>query len=570
MRILGVYIQHDACAAIFDDYKLIAAVAQERPTRRKGDGGRFPTEAVRECLDQARLRLSDVDVVCLPRTRFPKEFFTLRAHLPFPQQAKDDSLELIRVMVRNFISDPLKAFDARAYLAQYELDPKAIYFYNHHMAHALSVLFHTHWNDALIYTSDGGGDRTFYSARLLQDGKLTEVFGGEADSRAYSRPQNRGDSMGHLYYHVTQALGFRPLRHEGKVLGLAAFGKPIYAPRLRAFYELLDDGQIRATVHAREIVRTVEEIAKSGKREDVAASVQDVLEEMTIASLDRVMQRTPAQNLALCGGVFANVKLTQRIAERFPFKEIFVYPAMSDQGEAAGGALEYLLERDGLKTWLANRSTLPDVYLGRDYTGADDVFRAAGAEAVLATQGGDAELAQRCAKLIVEGKTVGTYLGRGEYGPRALGARSIMAAAVDRKINDWLNQRLERTEFMPFAPVVRQERCTDLFNLPPSLMYTAQFMTVTCNVKPEWKDKIPAVVHVDGTARPQVVARETNPLYYDIIHEYERMTGIPALINTSFNVHEEPIINRPQDALKALQQGRVDYVVTERTLWKNR
>jgi carbamoyltransferase len=214
---------------------------------------------------------------------------------------------------------------------------------------------------------------------------------------------------------------------------------------------------------------------------------------------------------------------------------------------------------------------LPDVYLGRDYTaGADDVFRAAGAEAVLATRGGDAELAQRCAKLIVEGKTVGTYFGRGEYGPRALGARSIMASAVDRKINDWLNHRLERTEFMPFAPVVRQERCTDLFNLPQSLMYTAQFMTVTCNVKPEWKDRIPAVVHVDGTARPQVVARETNPLYYDIIHEYERLTGIPALINTSFNVHEEPIINRPQDALKALQQGRVDYVVTERTLWKNR
>ena len=145
-----------------------------------------------------------------------------------------------------------------------------------------------------------------------------------------------------------------------------------------------------------------------------------------------------------------------------------------------------------------------------------------------------------------------------------------MASPVDRKINDWLNQRLERTEFMPFAPVVRKERCGDLFDLPQSLMYTAQFMNVTCNVKPEWKDKIPAVVHVDGTARPQVVARETNPLYYDIIEQYERMTGIPALINTSFNVHEEPIINRPHDALKALQMGRVDYVVTQRTLWKLR
>ena len=123
---------------------------------------------------------------------------------------------------------------------------------------------------------------------------------------------------------------------------------------------------------------------------------------------------------------------------------------------------------------------------------------------------------------------------------------------------------------MPFAPVVRMERCAELFDLPQSPMYTAEFMTVTCNVKPEWKDKIPAVVHVDGTARPQVVSRATNPLYYDIINEYERRTGIPALINTSFNVHEEPIINRPQDALKALQQGRVDYVVTQRTLWESR
>ncbi len=571
MRILGIYIQHDACAAIYDDYKLIAAVAQERPTRRKGDGGRFPTEAARECLEQAGLKLSDVDVVCLPRTRFPKEYFTLRAHLPFPQQAKDDSLELIRVMVRNFIADPLKALDARAYLAQYELDPKEIYFYNHHMSHAMGVLFHTRWDDTLIYTSDGGGDRTFYSARRLRGGKLEELFGGEPDSRAYSRPQNRGDSMGHLYYHVTEALGFRPLRHEGKVLGLAAFGRPTYAPRLRKFYTLLDDGQIKAVVHAREIVRTIEEIAASGKREDVAASVQDVLEELTIASLDRMMKRTPARNLALCGGVFANVKLTQHIAERFPFEEVFVYPAMSDQGEAAGGALEYLYERDGLATWLANRAPFADVYLGRDYTaGADDVFRAAGAEAVLATPDGAPELARRCAELILDGKIVGTYLGRGEYGPRALGARSILASAVDRRINDWLNQRLERTEFMPFAPVVRRERCTDLFDLPRGLMYTAQFMTVTCNVKPEWKDRIPAVVHVDGTARPQVVSREVNPLYYDIIAEYERMTGIPALINTSFNVHEEPIINRPHDALKALQQGRVDYVVTQRTLWKHR
>ncbi len=143
--------------------------------------------------------------------------------------------------------------------------------------------------------------------------------------------------------------------------------------------------------------------------------------------------------------------------------------------------------------------------------GADEVFRAGGATAEVSLSAGRNDLVPRIAELIAQGKVVGTYLGRGEYGPRALGARSIMASAVDRKINDWLNERLDRTEFMPFAPVVRKERCADLFDLPQSLMYTAQFMTVTCNVKEQWKDKIPAVVHVDGTARPQVVDRATNP-----------------------------------------------------------
>jgi carbamoyltransferase len=569
MRILGIYNQHDACAALFDEYRLVSAVAQERPTRRKGDGNAFPKAAVAECLEQGRLSSADVDVVCLPRTRFPKEYFKLRAHLPFPRPAKDDSHELIRIMVRNFISDPESALDARAYLKDQGLAPKEIYFYNHHMAHALGVLFHTRWDDALIYTSDGGGDRTFYSARHLKDGRLVDLFGGEEDSRAYRRPQTRGDSMGHLYYHVTRALGFRPLRHEGKVLGLAAFGKPVYARELAAFYRVHEDGQIKAVVSPREIVARVEAIARDGRREDVAASVQAVLEDITLAALDKIVRRHPARCLGLCGGVFANVKLTQRIAERFSFEEIFVYPAMSDQGEGAGGVLEYLLQRDGIAPWLAQRKPLSDVYLGRDYmAGADDVFRAGGAQAEISDTGGRNDFVPRIAELIAQGKVVGTYLGRGEYGPRALGARSIMAAATDRKINDWLNQRLDRTEFMPFAPVVREERCSDLFDLPESLRYTARFMTVTCDVKDEWKDRIPAVVHVDGTARPQVVDRQTNPLYYDILQQYEQLTGIPALINTSFNVHEEPIINKPEEALKALQMGRVDYVATETTLWK--
>ncbi len=569
MHLLGIYNQHDACAALFNDYRLVAAVAQERPTRRKGDGGTFPLAAVRECLEEGGIGFEDVDVVCLPRTRYPEEFFRLRAHLPFPQTAKDNTLELIRVMVRNFISDPLSAFDARSYLSEYGLNPKEIYFYNHHMAHAAGALFHTRWDEAVIYTSDGGGDRTFYSARHLKEGRLKDIFGGEADSRAYSRPQTRADSMGHLYYHATRALGFRPLRHEGKVLGLAAFGRPLYAHELSRFYRVADDGQIKSLVHPREIVKKVEAIAATGRREDVAASVQEVVEDITLLSLERILARHPARNLGLCGGVFANVKLTQRIAERFALDEIFVYPAMSDQGEGAGGVLEYLLQRDGASHWLAQRAPFANVYLGRDYmAGADDVFHAGGATAEVSASAGRNDLVPRIAELIAQGKIVGTYLGRGEYGPRALGARSIIAAAVDRSINDWLNKRLDRTEFMPFAPVVRKERCAELFDLPQSLMYTAQFMTVTCNVKDAWKEQIPAVVHVDGTARPQVVDRETNPLYYDILKQYELLTGVPALINTSFNVHEEPIINKPEEALRALLMGRVDFVATETTLWK--
>ena len=371
------------------------------------------------------------------------------------------------------------------------------------------------------------------------------------------------DSLGLMYYHVTEALGFRPMRHEGKVLGLAAFGEPVYQEELSRFWRLDRDGQIRGRKLTRKIRETIYAIAKKGRREDLAASAQAVLEDLTIDSLSHIYEHAPSKNLGLSGGVFANVKLTQRIAESFPFKEIFVCPAMSDQGEAEGGALEYLLERDGLKTWLSKRERWGNLYLGRDYINeADAIFEGGGAHRV-----GSSDIADTVSKLITDGGIVGTYLGRCEYGPRALGARSIMASPTDRTINDTLNNRLDRTEFMPFAPVVREERVQDVFELPASLHYTARFMTVTCDVKPEWRDKIPAVVHVDGTARPQIVRRVDNPVYYGILEAYERATGIPVLINTSFNVHEEPIVNHPREALKALASERVDFVVTDRSVW---
>jgi carbamoyltransferase len=562
MIILGIYHYHDACAALYDDYRLIAAVAQERVTRIKGDGGRFPSEAVAECLAQAGLKVSDIGAVVLPRTHYPAACYTTGARIVGAARIRGEA-NLLEAMLRSISRDPHRVLDVDRYLDTFGLSGRKTFFYNHHASHALGTLFHTDWNDALIYTSDGGGDRVFYSARHLKDGKLVDIFGGEAASSSLRRHQRKHDSLGLLYYYVTQALGFVPLRHEGKVLGLAAFGEPRYARELAANYWVDADGQVRAKDTIKQTAAKLEKLARTAKREDLAASVQQVLEDITLEALGRMLARNPSRNLGVSGGVFANVKLTQRIAARFDLDEVFVYPAMSDQGEAAGGVLQYLFERDGVETWLSRRERFGNVLFGRDYmASADEVFASAGASKIAS-----GDVAEAAGRLIADGAVIGTYLGRMEYGPRALGARSIMVRATDRAINDELNRRLDRTDFMPFAPVIRTERAADVFLLPKNLYYTAQYMTVTCDVKDEWRARIPAVVHVDGTARPQLIARPHNPVYHDILAAYERITGNPVLINTSFNVHEEPIINKPEEAWTALRDNRVDYVATEQAIW---
>jgi carbamoyltransferase len=221
------------------------------------------------------------------------------------------------------------------------------------------------------------------------------------------------------------------------------------------------------------------------------------------------------------------------------------------------------MERDGLPVWLGERRRLDNVYLGRDYNDAidrclsraDTVRRIGGDPAAVATG------------LICAGRAGAIYTGRMEFGPRALGARSIIASPADHGINDSLNKRLDRSEFMPFAPVVLEEDADRVFEITPVNRYAARFMTITCAVKPEWRSRIPAVVHVDGTARPQIVRDCDNPLYADILRRFRAATGLPVLVNTSFNVHEEPIVNRPEECLQALTDGRVDFVVTRQAVY---
>jgi carbamoyltransferase len=254
------------------------------------------------------------------------------------------------------------------------------------------------------------------------------------------------------------------------------------------------------------------------------------------------------------------------LLEQLPIEQIFVVPPMGDEGMATGGPLIHLLQRDGLARWLEQRRPLEDVYLGRDYTDAIDPVLAR-LPGVKAADGAPAEAA---AERLERGELGAIYTGRMEFGPRALGTRSILANPARRETHDLLNTRLERSEFMPFAPVIAASRASEVFDIDRGNAYAARFMTITCNVKPEWRGRIPAVVHVDGSARPQVIEREPNPLYFNILGAFERRTGLPVLVNTSFNVHEEPIVNRPEECAKALSDGRIDFVVTEKAVYERR
>lgn len=569
MIILGVHSgYHEASACLFDDYRMVAAVALERLTRRKIDGGRVPLEAIDECLLIAGLTRRDVDVLALGRGVFPWRYFNhfkggrlIEGHArQLLGKEKHKSME--RELVRYRRTDSATIFRGAAFIADLGFAPgTALHFFNHHLAHALPTLFHTDWEEALLYTSDGGGDNVQYSHRVFRDGRIDTLYGGD---EGLLEPL-RVDSLGLAYGFATQALGFRINRHEGKLTGLAAYGEPAAFERIAAHFSVGEDGQVRADFASNPAMRGfLFELAESVSREDMAASIQQVLEHFTLAAVRNLLARHAVRKLGLAGGVFGNVRLNRLLAEETGADEVFVYPAMSDQGLPAGGVLDFLLARDGLETWLNRRYRLDDLYLGRDY--------GANADRILGDTEGLEQISttpvETTAELLADDKIVGIYTRGMEYGPRALGARSILAAPSDPAINDRLNERLGRSEFMPFAPVVAEADAASVFEIGALNRYTARFMTITCLVRAAWRERIPAVVHVDGTARPQIIGREQNPLYYDILARYKALTGLPVMVNTSFNVHEEPIINTPEECAQALLDNRVDFVTTAAAVYR--
>ena len=568
MIILGVHPgYHEAAACLFDDYRMVAAVSLERLTRRKIDGGRVPDEAIDECLAIAGLQRRDVDAVVLGRGAYPwryyKHFRGSRLVEGKVRRAlgKEKHKSMERELVRAGHSDSQALFDAAKFLnAAGFANTTELKFFNHHLAHALPTLFHTDWQDALLYTSDGGGDNVQYSQRVFHDGELRTLYGGD---ECFTAPA-RIDSLGLAYGFATQALGWRINRHEGKLTGLAALGEPSAYEAIASHFKIDEEGQIKSDFATNpDLKRFMFEMAGNISREDMAASIQHVLEQVTLASVRRLLERHPVHRLGLSGGVFGNVRLNRLLAEETDIDEVFIYPAMSDQGLPAGGVLQFLLERDGIEAWLKARYPLETLYLGRDW--------GAGADKVLGETPGLGAISDqpvaKTAELLQAGKAAAIFTQGMEFGPRALGARSILASPADAGINDALNARLSRSEFMPFAPVVAEADAGELFDIGAPSRYAAQFMTITCNVKQSWRARIPAVVHVDGTARPQIIRRAHNPLYYDILGAFKQLSGLPTMINTSFNVHEEPIVNRPEECAQALLDDRVDFVVTENMVY---
>ena len=568
MRILAFHPgAHDSSAAAFDDYRLVAAVQEERITRLKGSGDGVPWLAIDEVLRIAGWTRRDVDAIASTRAFYPAayvraSFFKEIDHAVRRWRGKEPGLrEMWRECQRRHTTDTRSIFATERFLALNGFRPDVAYaFANHHEAHALPALFFTDWQDALVLTADGIGDNVSYSMRTLRNGALDCHFG---DDRFLLR-KLAANSIGQAYSFATALCGFSKLRHEGKLTGLAAYGEPTLAPAIAQHFRLGDDGLVATPFGGEvEIGAEMARICAGASRETIAASIQKVTEDLMLATARHWLARHQVRHLGLGGGLFANVRLNRLLAESCPLDEVFVFPAMGDDGLCVGAALSFLLARDGLPHWLARRYRLDTMCLGRDYD--SDIDAVLGSVAGVHRQA-DAPLEAATGRIIA-GQVGAAYLGRMEFGPRALGARSILASPADHAINDNLNRRLERSEFMPFAPYVLDEDADKVFDITPVNRYATRFMTITCGVKPEWRAKIPAVVHVDGTARPQIVRDRDNPLYTAILRRFRDQTGLPVLVNTSFNVHEEPIVNRPAECARALVDGRIDFVVTERAVY---
>jgi len=411
---------------------------------------------------------------------------------------------------------------------------------DHHNSHAYGAYFCSGFSRALVVTMDAYGSGLAGKIFLGEDLLLTQL-------KKIPYPH----SMGLFYEELTSSLGFLPSRHEGKIVGLAAYGDPqLLFETVQARFRM-KNGDFKY-INGQDILFNRMLSLKFGKI-DIAAACQRVLERVICETVEYYIKKYKLNKIVFAGGVAGNVKLNQRIFEIKGVDQIFIYPNMGDGGTATGAAL--------MVTALIDRSLksrrIEAIYYGPEYS--DSEMRDALASAGLHYEK-ISNIEKIVAQLIAKGNIIGRFNGRMEYGPRALGNRSILYKASDYNVNLWLNKQLGRTEFMPFAPSTLYEYRAKYYHNIEGADYAAEFMTITFNCTDFMKKTCPAAIHIDGTARPQLVRKEANENYYRIIDEYRKITGIATIINTSFNMHEEPIVCSPQDAIRAFKLGKLHYL----------
>lgn len=569
---------HDAGICLMVNGKVAAAIDEERLTRVKRDG-RFPSNALNAGLKMAGLSKSDITDVAFVDKRTPWQ-----------------TAQVWKYALSAFFQTGVRPWRYLAFWTRQMLDyrrilpeginPRRICFYEHHLCHAASAYYPGPWPRATVISLDGMGD--FSIGGMTAAGRDGEI--------SVLKRSNGYFSPGHFYMVLTEYLGFVPGLHEGKVTGLAAYGNPatalgameqvirykkgkldFVAPLVaEEFFNLIRPEHNERTARwysGRQsehpglaenasknpgggALKKFKELWSPFGREDIAAAGQAQFERVICAYVRDAVKLTGCRNVAVAGGCFANVRLNQRIRELPEVDGVYIHQNMSDGGLSSGAALlhHHRYESRGHyahKPWC-------HVYLGPSYSGTEvkDALEKSGLEF-----SAPKNLFGAVADYLASGKVVAWFQGGMEYGPRALGARSLLAEATNPHLPDILNKRLGRSEFMPFAPVVLCEFAHEWFDGWEKHHVASQFMTATYDVKADKKDTIPAVVHIDGTARPQVLEKSANPALHEVMSEYCRLTGIPVLVNTSFNMHEEPIVCSPADAVNSFRRGAGDVLV---------
>jgi carbamoyltransferase len=552
LNILGISAgYHDSACALLQDGKLVAAAQEERFTRVKNDRS-FPRNALRYCLKEAGLSIADVDRVAYyedPVWKLGRQIWmSLIPGLP-PEKLRGVHDRATRPPLEEQIRR-LTGFDG------------AVEIVDHHLSHAASSFFFSGFDEAAILTVDGVGDWP------------TTTYGsGHGPHIERFEQVDFPDSLGFLYSAITGYLGFEVNEGEYKVMGLAPYGEPRYVDRLWRLVETRPDGQFRLdlkyfgfltgdTMHSAELVELLGRPARTPESElepfhhDVARSIQAVLEEIMLQKVRYLHSVVPSANLCMAGGVALNVVANGRCRREGPFERLFVQPAAGDAGGSVGAAAMAHARITGERP---DNRPLRHAYLGPASSSAEvrSMLDGTGAK-YLDFRGREADLVAHVAGRLAEGDVVGWMHGRMEFGPRALGARSILADPRGARTRDRINELVKMREaFRPFAPAVLESEASRHFDLDHPSPFMLETHQVTSPID------LPSITHVDGSARIQTVDEATSPRFARLLAEFHRRTGCPILLNTSFNVRGEPIVCTPIDAIRCFAKSRIDLLVLE-------